>query len=659
MKKYLPLLEKNVQWVAIAIGVGFLLYMVYANVIAPPMHVNVNGEQLTPARVETYITEQAVNELEQKVKEDPRRVPPELNTKPKFVDVFPPVQQVPAIASSAFPNLAVAIEDKTIKEQNPNNPQNQGQPNVAGQVVAALPAAPAPINLRIEARRASVNLAPPANPNNPAAAPPQQLADIDYVSVAFDIPIKDIAGEFRKTKIPAALTTSFLEVQLIRQEKDDQGNWGGEKVVEKLKNSDQPAAPDPKNRNAIQGYIAWAEQNQPSVLQPKFYEIVKGDQWVLPGTQPVNVNTSTGQWAPRPANEGDIRPGFDPAIPPPDMTRAEKQAKYKFDVEKRRREQAEKNRNKPQPTPGGGRGGMPGGPGGGRGGMPGGGGMEGGFDNTAPAPGSLGIVTFQVGAAGEGYPGGRPPMPGMPGMPGAYPGEFDPGMMPQQGGVQQGPVPCPTSSFDPRVLTIDPVTGWGHDDTVRPGKTYRYKVRYTVKNPVYGAKGIANPPALADGFNIASADSAWTDEVSIGERAYYYVVRTIVSNGSAEFEVYTFGQGKWNVSKFIAFAGDAIGGKKDEVDYSTGYTVVDVRSERNDQVVVLADAEGNLKRRSLRTDSSDQQRDKLKQQIAAATAPPPGTETGYPGGAPGMPGYPPGAMPGGEIPGMPGMPAPR
>lgn len=651
MKKYLPLLEKNVHWLAVAIGVGFLLYMVYANVVAPPVGVSVNGETLSPGEVEEYINTNAVTELEQKVKDDPRRVPPELQKRPEFVDVFPKPQPQPAVVATAFPNLAVSLINKPDTDPNTNQQQQGG--NVVGQVVSALPTAPAPTNIRIDARRASVNLAPPdpANLNNPGAPPvagSQQLADIDYVSVAFDVSMKDIAAEFQKTKIPAALMTSFLEVQLVRQEKNDNGEWGEEKVVEKLKNSEQPPAPDAKNRNAVQGYIAWAEQNQPAVVQPKFYEIVKGEQWILPGEKPVVVAGAGGQWAPRPANENEVRQGFDPANPPPDMTNAEKRAKYIYEQEKKRREQAEKNRNKPQPTPGGGRGGLPGMPGGGAGGM----GEGGGFSNPAPAPG--GFITFQVGAAGGDFPDGRAPGAYPPGFPpgGFPPGEF-PGMPGYPGGQAQpsGPLPCPTTAFDPRVLNIDPVTGWAHDGSVQPGKTYRYKIRYSLKNPVFGAKGIANPPALADGHAIVSKDSEWSPEVSIGERAYYYVTRTNVNNGTAIFEVYTFGNGQWNVSNFTAAAGDAVGAKKDEVDYTTGYTVVDVRSERNDQVVVLADAEGNLRRRSLRSDSADQQRDKLKQQIAAGLPLPEGTPAGMPPGMPpGMPGYP--------NDGMPGMPQP-
>ena len=206
-------------------------------------------------------------------------------------------------------------------------------------------------------------------------------------------------------------------------------------------------------------------------------------------------------------------------------------------------------------------------PGGGGGGMPGG---FGNFPDSAPTPlpsarpsgvsvpVPSGIKNYQVpnpgaaGAEGMPYPPRYPyPQPGD--------GEFGPGMgmpgMGVPGMAPSGPVPCPTGPFDPRVLNLA-VAGWAHDGTVQPGKIYRYKVRYAMKNPIYGAKGLANPPALADTYKVESKDSAWTDEVLIPHRAYYYVAQANADAGKATFDVFTFANGQWNKETFDVKPGD-------------------------------------------------------------------------------------------------------
>src|SRR5579884_63865 len=47
MQKYLDILERNVQWIALGLGGVFLLWMVYANIIQPPVVTMINNKPYT------------------------------------------------------------------------------------------------------------------------------------------------------------------------------------------------------------------------------------------------------------------------------------------------------------------------------------------------------------------------------------------------------------------------------------------------------------------------------------------------------------------------------------------------------------------------------------------------------------------------------------
>src|SRR5436305_4339798 len=80
--------------------------------------------------------------------------------------------------------------------------------------------------------------------------------------------------------------------------------------------------------------------------------------------------------------------------------------------------------------------------------------------------------------------------------------------------------PLPSGEFDPRLVIpnaqpqpgaqplspdkqMTEVVVWAHDATVQPGKTYRYKVRYKIKNPIYHSGNVATDKTLADKYYIA------------------------------------------------------------------------------------------------------------------------------------------------------------
>ena len=218
------------------------------------------------------------------------------------------------------------------------------------------------------------------------------------------------------------------------------------------------------------------------------------------------------------------------------------------------------------------------------------------------------------------------------------------GFVPQQPQLNpnvQGIYPLPgPGEFDPRTW-VDPknpqanaigdIVGWAHDATAQPGKTYRYKVRYKMKNPMYGAPNWCNPAALANEFALISPDSQWTPAVHIPALTSFFV--TSVFGESAKFEIFRWQAGETHREQFSVKPGDIIGSTAKGVDFATGYTVVDLRTDsRGESYVLLMDADGKIIRRDPRVDSNDSELKRMQQQVTQAQT---GTVPVAGGGPPG------------------------
>jgi len=240
-------------------------------------------------------------------------------------------------------------------------------------------------------------------------------------------------------------------------------------------------------------------------------------------------------------------------------------------------------------------------------------------------------------------PGGVPvPVPVQPTVP-----NYDPSN--PAAGV--GPNSVPTGPFDPTRLTPDPTTGklpevavWAHDDTVQPGKTYRYRMRVRLKNPLYGTWNVAKTPELAQKFTI---DSEWTDwkEVRAPRNTEYFFAstRTQIKEDtvlSANVDVFKRIKGEWTKEQFTVAPGDSIGGVKNGVDYSTGATLVDLRKSvrGNDTRIMVADQAGNIDRIDFNAQKDDPWYKTLLDKVRGPQPPPgaPGVPTA--GGLYGVPG---------------------
>jgi len=617
MKKVLDFLEKNVQWVAMGLGGLYLLWMVWAYVINSPVKVTgVAPGPLSPGDVDQYIADHVGNDLRVAMDGNPNVT----FSTPKFSNMLAgvtnpkPMPDLSVLAYNSPTGPAVSFGPDDLPGRRPPG---------AGPItpVVQLPKLPAVTNLKEIDGRTNVFIQPAIAPGATAPPPPQPPApgqpangtDIAWATVMFHIPVSDIAKEFVACKIPVQFMTSMLRVELVRQERQSSGDWGPEEVVPALTTQLLQPWPSGAKKNDYRNYANWAATNWPAIMQPQFYLFLRGDQWHLPGEpvpgpqQPVDPNA-------KPLEDTMIRPGFNPEHPPTDMTTAERQAlqKYKAQKQKEKADQIKANRPQRPPT--------------GRGPLEGGGGPPRGPGGFAPNdPGRPPGVRPPPGRRGP-LDGGDGLPPEMGGMEGQMP------MGPQSNPAVQGVFPLPQGEFDPRAW-VDPknpqpgtgeLVGWAHDATAQPGKTYRYKVRYKMKNPIWGTANVAKPPTLAQEFALVSPDSAWTNEVKIPALTSFFVATVNPGGQSARVDVYRWQLGETHPATFTVSPGDSVGGTSKGIDFSTGYTVVDLRpdSRSGDYYVLLIDSSGRMDTRDPKEDQKKPELQRMKQQVTAAPAAP-------------------------------------
>jgi hypothetical protein len=184
---------------------------------------------------------------------------------------------------------------------------------------------------------------------------------------------------------------------------------------------------------------------------------------------------------------------------------------------------------------------------------------------------------------------------------------------------------------------------WAHDETVEPGKTYRYRMRMKIRNPVYSTNMVKDL-ALAKPMELPvdkdKGWSEWTKPVEVKPRvAMFLAGGTTGNNNMVRFDVYRWQDGKVNkpAAAIAVTPGDMVGGPdKLGIDYTTGWTLVDIRTVGNDARVTLVDDTGTQRVRHFKADSSDAHRKELEQQhtkqqadaAAAAVIDPAGTGAG-------------------------------
>lgn len=602
MEKVTQFLEKNVEWIALGLGGLFLLWVLWAYVITPPVQVQIDGRQLTLGEVDRHIRDNAARRLQQAIDDPTRpnyvferlenryaeimsnsdRKAPNLSGT-QFAWVMPPLNLdiigqdredgLEQIFVEALPKLPAPRFVNKVVDGQPTSEQAVGR----GRSLVMIPDV-APPQL-VVGGQANQPVQPPFNPNDPNQ--PVQQVDRLWVSALATIPGKGIADAFQESKVfqvaPNA-TTIFLRIEVEREELLPGGSWGNATMVPSLAINPLPPLPADAQREMAFAYADWAEQNVITILKPPFYPILKGSTWHKPGEpEPVlPVMDDLRRDTPDPTVDGRRPPRTtrDPSVREP--------------AGRDRPSRGGRGNNAPR-------------------------------DTDRPISAADGTIRFhQV-----------PPNPGDDYPPDYYGG--NPGMNPgsrQPGGLVAAQVPpLVTRKFQPSAEMPD-VEIWFHDDSVESGKTYRYRVRYRMLNPIFGLFNVSRPDNLTEQFALTSEWSQWSQPIGLDSLVQYFVYGWRPNANTVNFEVFKWENGIWQSEIFQNLQpGDMIGGTRQKnnqaVDFTTGVTVVDIREDaRRETFVLLVDSQGNLLTRSFRQDQGSSEyrdlRDKVRQDAAAA-----------------------------------------
>ncbi|MBN2018837.1 MAG: hypothetical protein JW749_01280 [Sedimentisphaerales bacterium] len=101
---------------------------------------------------------------------------------------------------------------------------------------------------------------------------------------------------------------------------------------------------------------------------------------------------------------------------------------------------------------------------------------------------------------------------------------------------------------------------WAHDDTVEPGRTYRYRIRLGVFNPVAGTRQLVEEDGEYENKVILwSKFSEVTETAAIPRRVYFFPVGVQEAAKQVEVQVYKYALGYWYNQQFNVKRGDVIG----------------------------------------------------------------------------------------------------
>jgi len=139
--------------------------------------------------------------------------------------------------------------------------------------------------------------------------------------------------------------------------------------------------------------------------------------------------------------------------------------------------------------------------------------------------------------------------------------------------------------------TSEPFVLWSHDDTVEPGKSYRYRIRLGVFNPVAGTDRLtAENGHLRDNVILWSEFSDFTEPIHIPAILYFFPTDIQTVSNTVTVTVCKYILGYWYTSLFNVkpgeIIGEAVGYEPDGIeadvavpeilDLSTGAMVLDI-----------------------------------------------------------------------------------
>jgi hypothetical protein len=620
--------EKHVQWIAVGLGVAWLLWVGWAYGVNRP-EIEVAGQKFSAGSIDEYIRETEMQPLAAKVANP--NIPAGLVDVPDFTDAF-----VSSMNGQApRPLTAIVIRSDPPYQQSVKI-VDDGRPRE--RVIAIkLPEVAVPTDLTSGSGRSLVMVLPPApvrilnanNPDNPNAARPNIFdgavaqpaaagaavagqpvgvqSDKVWVTQFAKLNLTAQDKFFAEAKIPPSLMQKmYIEVQMQRQEVMPDGTFGQIEMVKGL-----PMNQPPVDRKAVTDYIKWSAdpEAQKLILIPKFYEVVKGAAWEIPHKADVPLVADNQQ----PADNFNLMQKYQDykALKTPaeikkfndSMTPEQKRAFYNFRIDEEKKEQKLKN-----PPPGGKAPPV--------------------RENRAlpPRRGEGDAIDPQL--LREMFADGDPAIDARRRRlmtnegEGAYSrrrNRYDTeGMQPLQ--PQQSQQQLLGSIVPDALGNIDI---WAHDETAQPGRTYRYRLRAVIYNPLFNTANTAVDPKMnlvpylpgdlaTAALDMEKSWSDWSKSVAIPTNLDMMLVSAQSLNGRevARFRVKRFQEGTFNEAPkaFEVAPGDTIGGLekvvgiKAPVDFTTNWTLVDIRQAGGDYRVRIMDPQGRMEMRTLAGD---------------------------------------------------------
>lgn len=139
--------------------------------------------------------------------------------------------------------------------------------------------------------------------------------------------------------------------------------------------------------------------------------------------------------------------------------------------------------------------------------------------------------------------------------------------------------------FDDRTdlaATREPVLIWAHDDTAQPGKTYQYRLRLGVFNPIAGKNWFREDQTkYKDQVVLWSEFTGPTSDIYVPKRVHVFPTELLTAKNSpnamegVKVEVAKYNIGRWHTQTFDVFPGQIIGQKAEvkaeEIQGITGF----------------------------------------------------------------------------------------
>ncbi|MDX2197393.1 MAG: hypothetical protein SF069_00305 [Phycisphaerae bacterium] len=542
----LNIFELHIEKLLLGLVGAFAIFMIVQYFILNPNTVEYGGEKVGPSEVREKILAKA-RSLDSRLKS----AQPQATPVPKLTDTISSVLANGVFKPSAEKQPAIPSQLATATPFGVTPPSFEDE-GAGTQVVLVKPLAP--VGAVAETGRALVSptrptIAAAATPGGRGTDAPRATGDgkeITWVSVAAWFPNGPQEKEMLDAGYPpfrAKVYVSRVEAQ--RQELLADGSWSDWSDVSTSEAMPEFDVPAPAlddgnqmvNRAEIDEAYKTVKSAQLSLMQPKFYQVMAGDYWRLPALEGVNVDalktTDLPEKPPTPPQPpgGTAEPPAPggTATPPSPEPAAEPGTRSKKEILAAQREK---------------------------------------------------LKTAEAAIIAQKYDEALTAAKAV--LAEKATGDIEKQAQSILERAEDALFSAKLSKLEKPVMhASDEQTAiWFHDDTVEPGKTYRYRVRVALWNRFVGRPRDLKDP---EGAKLAILPGEWslpTQPVTVRASVAYFLANASGTSGAARVDVFKWRAGTWLKSSFEVATGDVIGGPKkvgdETIDFSTGAVVLDI-----------------------------------------------------------------------------------